>query len=140
MKQTIKLTESELRSIVNEIINEIKDTNYVNENIDEGLIGMAAGAILDNIVIQKVVDLLANILHLDRNGVLYRVLSSRLFAMSLGNEIQNSIKLKKQAAQQNGGMPSLRQSSSTPDIVRALQAVKGGNEQAIPILLGMRSR
>ena len=138
MKQTIRITESDLYSMVNEILNEVNNTTPVNENVNEGFLGMAAGAILDNTVIQKIVDLLANALSLDRNGVLYRVLSSRLFAMSLGNEIQNSIKLKRQAAQQGGGTAGLGYASNTFDIVKVLQAVKGGNEQAIPMLLGMR--
>lgn len=146
MKQTIRLSENEFRSMVKDIVNEMvnEKNNVINESVDEGLLGMAAGAVLDNVVIQKVVDVLANILKLDRNGVLYRVLSSKLFAMALGNEIQNSIKLKKQArkqAQSNGNVsPNQLGMGSNVDIFGLLQSVKGGNEQAIPMLLGMSSR
>lgn len=146
MKQTIRLSENEFRSMVKDIVNEMvnEKNNVINESVDEGLLGMAAGAVLDNVVIQKVVDVLANILKLDRNGVLYRVLSSKLFAMALGNEIQNSIKLKKQAkkqAQSNGNVsPNQLDMGSNIDIFGLLQSVKGGNEQAIPMLLGMSSR
>lgn len=106
------------------------EPEMVNENVDEGLLGMAAGAILDNMVLQKIVDALADFLHLDRNGVLYRVLSSKLFAMALGNEIQNSIKLKKQA---RAGMED-----GSSDTSSLLQSVKSGNIKAIPMLLGIR--
>lgn len=107
-QQVVKISENELNRIISEsvmrIVNENiadmeMDTMVDEDSVNEGLLGMAAGAILDNVVLQKIVDFIADMLHLDKNGVLYRVLSSKLFAMSLGNEIQNSIKLNKQNKQ-----------------------------------------
>lgn len=103
MKQVIRLTESDLHQLISESVKNIiaedmkqEQHRRLNESVDEGLLGMGAGWILSGLV-KKVVNLLAGLLHLDRNGVLYRVLTSKLFAMALGNEIENSLKLKKKA-------------------------------------------
>ena len=132
MKRTIRLTESDIRRMVAESVRESLDTmgaEQYSDELNEGLLGMAAGAILDHVLIQKVVDMLANLLRLNRNGVLYRVLSSKLFAMALGNEIQNSIKLKRQQRRQGG-----QQGSSE---MAALMGAKQGDEGSLKQLLGI---
>ena len=113
MKQRIRLTESELHRLIMESVeNAINDIGIEEsddwgqslneEDMDEGWFGMGAGLMLRPIV-NKVINFITGKLNLDQNGVLYRVLTSRLFAMSLGNEIQNSMKLKKNGGGMQGG-------------------------------------
>lgn len=103
MKQIVKLNEQELNMLVTEATKQYlrESVDYkdnLNEDIDEGMLGMIGGAIARP-YIKKVIDMLVDTLHLRKDSFLYRVFTSRLFAIALGNELQNVRKNYKK----NGG-------------------------------------
>lgn len=100
MNRKIILNESELNALISDAIDDVilevivGSKNNLTEGIDEGVAGMIGGLALRPIT-NKVIGFIANKLNLNKDSILYRVLTSRLFAMALGNEIQNSMKRRR---------------------------------------------
>lgn len=112
MKEKIELNESMVREMVAKYIIE----NNLMENVEEGLGGKIAGGAIGAFAGKTIMKKMCEILGIEENGILGRVLCSRLVTAGIGTEVGDVLGDKASIA--FGAMKALKEERS--DMERAI--------------------